>query len=132
MSVEVKILTLEPPTQDTSSASSINFNSIPTSTGAEVYDLYVVGANKTAIVKSLRFVNTHTADVELTVYLMRPDGSSDHQRVLLTPEDMTLTPGFVYVDEAEITLEADDRIQAKASVDKKIQYLISGVEREVV
>jgi len=45
--------------------------------------------------------------------------------------DLSLAPGLLYIDEGELTLEPGDRIQGKADVANVIQYVISGVERDV-
>jgi hypothetical protein len=46
--------------------------------------------------------------------------------------DLSLQPGFLYVDSDEISLEPGDRIQGKSDTANAVQYVISGVERDVI
>lgn len=135
MSLQIKSLTVSAPTVDNSlAAQNDSFNTIPTAN--TVYDLYSAptdpNTKKAAIVKSIRLANTHTATVKVTLYFMRPNSSGAYRRRLLTPVDLPLTANYVYIDDSEITLEPGDRIQGKADYGAVIQYLISGVEREVI
>ena len=83
--------------------------------------------------KSIRLVNTHTtATVKVTLYLNRPNAAGQHQRRVISPVDLSMTPGFLYVDNDEITLEPGDKIQAKADVANVVHYVISGVERDMI
>ena len=45
--------------------------------------------------------------------------------------NMSLGAGLLYIDDDEITPEAGDRLQASANTANAVQYLISGVERDV-
>lgn len=134
MSVQIKSLSNAAPTVDNSlAAQNDNFNIIPTAN--TVYDLYTAANDatnkKTAIVNSLRLVNTHTASVKVNLYFMRPNATGQNRRRLITPVDLSLAPGYLYIDNDELTLEPGDRIQGKADVGNVIQYVISGVERDV-
>jgi hypothetical protein len=136
MAIQVKSLTVDPPKLDTALAAQNDpFNVIPVAN--VVYDLYTATNNpstqvfKSAIVKSIRLVNTHTGEVKVTLYFNRPNANGQHRRRLLTPQDMSLPANYVYFDDDEITLEPGDKIQGKADVANVIQYLISGVERDV-
>lgn len=135
MSVQIKSLTNIAPTKDISLAAAVDsFNTIPTAN--EVYDLYSASntstIKKTAIVKSIRLMNTHTAATKVTLYFNRPHPTSgQNRRRLLTPADMELTAGITYLDDSELALEPGDKIQGKASVGNAIQYVISGIERDM-
>jgi hypothetical protein len=137
MSLQIKSLTIGAPTIDNSlAAPNDNFNIIPTAN--TVYDLYTAANDatnkvfKAAVVSTIRLLNTHaTSTVKVTLYFMRPNASGQNRRRLLSPPDIALIPGFTYFDDGEITLEPGDRIQAKADVANAVQYLISGVERDV-
>lgn len=89
--------------------------------------LYPVPAGKTAIVKSMRFVNTHTSAITINVYYKKKDGTA---RKLL-PANISLAAGAALIDDSEITLEAEGEIQGDASTAAKVDYVFSGVERDV-
>jgi hypothetical protein len=136
MSLQIKSLTSGLPTKDIASAapSTDSFNLIPSAN--DVYTLYSAAKEtsdrKSAIVKGLRFVNTHDDDVTISLYFNRPNATGQFRRRLLAPANIVLTAGSSFIDDSEITLEPGDKIQAKASVANVIQYIISGVERDVV
>src|ERR1043166_918611 len=123
MSLQIKSLTTATgaPTLDNSSAApNDNFNLIPTANA--VYTLYSAANDstnnnkKTAIVKGIRMVNTHTATVKVILYFNRPNASGQYRRRFLAPVDIALAPGLSFIDDGEITLEPGDSIQAKADV----------------
>lgn len=87
-------------------------------------DLYTVPSAKTAIIKAMRFVNTHTVAVTIDVYYKK---SADR---LIFPKSLSIAPGNLVTEDTEITLDAGDKIRAGASSTNKIDFLISGVERE--
>jgi hypothetical protein len=136
MSVQIKSLSNTAPTADNSltAPQNDNFNIIP---GANItYDLYTApndSANeRAAIVKSIRLINTSAAStVKVNLYFNRPNSSGQNRRRLLITADTALLPGFSLIDESEITLEPGDKIQGKADTANVIQYVISGVERDV-
>ena len=82
--------------------------------------------------KSIRLVNTHSATVKVNLYFNRPNATGQYRRRLIGPVDITLAPGLSFIDDSEVTLEPGDRLQAKADVGGVIQYVISGVERDMV
>jgi hypothetical protein len=137
MSVQIESLTVGAPTVDTSLlAQNDFFNVIPTAN--TVYDLYVAADDapnnnrKSAVVESIRLINTHaTATAKVTLYFNRPAGGLGRRR-LLTPVDMQLPPNYMYIDDAEITMEPGDKIQGKTDTAGVVQYLISGLERDVI
>jgi hypothetical protein len=133
MSVEIKSLTIGTPRRDDSQAAkNDSFNLIPMAN--VVYDLYAAANDatekKAAIVNSLRLVNTHTAAVVVNLYFNRPNGGLNRRR-LLAPPNISLAPGMCFIDDSEITLEPGDKLQAKADTANVIQYVISGVERDM-
>jgi hypothetical protein len=137
MSVEIKSLTAGAPVKDTSLAAQNDpFNLIASAN--EVYSLYTAAneatGKKAAIVKGIRLVNAHaTATVKVTLYFNRPNPTTGRsRRRLLGPPDVALPAGFTYIDDGEITLEPGDKIQAKVDTANAIQFVISGVERDVV
>jgi len=136
MSVQIKSLTNDPPVKDTSLAAPNDpFNVIATAN--EVYSLYTAANEETnkksTIVKGIRLANTHaTAAVKVTLYFNRANAAGLNRRRLLSPPDVQLPAGFTYIDDGEITLEPGDKIQAKADTANVIQYVISGVERDVI
>ena len=84
-----------------------------------------VAAGKAVIVKNMRFVNKGTSPATLNVYF---SGASQRQ---ILPLDLQLPPGFALVDDQELTLEAGDKIEGKAST-ANVDFVISGVERDVL
>jgi hypothetical protein len=137
MSVEIKSLTAGAPVKDTSLAAQNDpFNLIASAN--EVYSLYTAAneatGKKAASVKGIRLVNAHaTATVKVTLYFNRPNPTTGRsRRRLLGPPDVALPAGFTYIDDGEITLEPGDKIQAKVDTANAIQFVISGVERDVV
>ena len=72
----------------------------------------------------MRFVNTHTVAVTIDVYYKK---SADR---LIFPKSLSIAPGNLVTEDTEITLDAGDKIRAGASSTNKIDFLISGVERE--
>jgi len=89
-------------------------------------DLYGPDSGKRAIVKSIRLVNTDTA--ARTVNLYFKNGSNPSRCII--PKDLLLAPGALYVDDSEITLESTDKIRGKADTASKVDYVLSGVERD--
>jgi hypothetical protein len=139
MATEIKSLTTgdAPQPDNALVAQNESFNIIPTAN--VVYDLYAApdepedNNRKGAIVSSLRLINIHaTATAKVTLYFNRPTTSGQSRRRLLTPADMQLPPNYMYIDEAEITLEPGDKIQGKSDTAGVVQYLISGMERDVI
>src|SRR5437667_4039003 len=100
-----------------------------------VKDLYTASndpANrKTAIIKAMRMVNVSAGAVKIKVYFMRPNATGQYRRRQISPVDMTLQAGFVFIDDDELTLEPGDRIQAKVDTANAIQFSISGLERDM-
>ena len=84
MSTQIKSLTNGAPAKDNSiAASADSFNIIPTAN--QVYDLYTAPNDltnkKTAIVKSIRVINTHaTNTVKVNLYFNRPNASGQNRR----------------------------------------------------
>jgi len=94
----------------------------------ELGDLYEVDEGKAAIVKSMRFANTDEAGIQTISIFFTKSGEDPR---LISPASLSLMPGMVAVDDQEITMEAGDKIQAEASEEEIIDYVISGVERDV-
>ena len=134
MSIEIKSLSNPAPVKDISlSAPLDSFNIIPTAN--EVYDIYTAPNEttdkKSAIVKSIRLVNIKAETVNLSLYFNRPDENGKNRRRLLTPDGLGLGSNSTYIDDGEITLEPGDKLQLRANSANAIQYVLSGVEREV-
>ena len=97
-------------------------------TGTLLYDMAV---GKSAIVRSMRFVNVSNQPAILIVYL-RKGASTDHQ---ISPS-VKLAPGAIYVDNDEITLrrlttDAGDAQSIRATATKNtVHWVVSGIERD--
>jgi hypothetical protein len=129
MSVEIKQLTmLEPVFDDQAEATDDTFNLIPEAN--KVYTLYTAPANKAVIVKSVRVTNILSQTVQINLYLNRPANNLPRRR-LLAPKNLPIPQQSTYIDDAEITLEPGDSIQALCLQNNGVHYVISGVEREV-
>ena len=92
-----------------------------------VYDLYLVQDGKAAVVTTMRFVNTDTAARSINVYFKR---SGQTARSVL-PVNLQLGAGNLVAEEGELSMGAGDKIQAKADSGNKIDFVISGIERDV-
>ena len=90
------------------------------------------GFAHSAIAKTIRLVNTHATNaVKVSLYYNKPNANGQNRRRLLAPADILLPAGTTYIDDSELTLDLGDKIQAKADTANVIQYIISGVERDV-
>ena len=87
-----------------------------------------VAAGKTLVVKNMRFVNTGSASATLNVYFKHDTDTSRR----IVPKDTVLPAGYSLVDDQEITLEEDDKIEGQVESGETVDYVISGIEREVV
>lgn len=109
---------------------SLGKSTVPTSEG----DLYFVPVNKTAIVKSIRLVNTGSAAATVNLFVRRSTTGTSYR---IAPKDMALAAGAAYVDDSEITLEGltttngEDRVRGVVNTGATVDYVISGVERDV-
>ena len=92
-----------------------------------VYDLYAVPTGKAAIAKSMRFFNTDTSNRTMNVYFFKASGTARQ----ISPKDLSLAPGSLLIDDGEVTMGTGDKIQAKASSGNKIDFVISGIQRDV-
>jgi hypothetical protein len=96
-------------------------------------DIYPVPMNKTAIVKSIRLVNTGAVSVAINLFVRRATTGTSYR---IVPKDLTLAPGAAFVDETEITLEGltaangEDRIRGVVPTGSTVDCVISGVERD--
>jgi hypothetical protein len=95
-----------------------------------VYDLNTstgVPSGKAWIIKSMRFTNNDTAVQKINVYCLRTSSVARQ----ISPVDLTVGAGGMAIDDAEVTLAAGDKIQAKVSVaGNKFDYVLSGIERD--
>ena len=93
---------------------------LPDSTG----DLYTAPEGKSALLKTVTVVNTHTATETVNLYV-KPAGGSARR---LIPKDLQLKAGYLLVVDDELTLEAGDKLQGAATTASKLDYTVSGVE----
>lgn len=96
-------------------------------------DLYTAppaspGPARAAIVKNMRFVNTSGSSVTINIWFKRLSGGTPY-RVLT--KDLSIAAGQLVVSNEELTLEPDDRIVGQASAATSVDYVFSGVERDV-
>ena len=86
--------------------------------------LYTVAANTQAIIKTITLVNTDTSTRTVNLYICVSGGTS--RRII--PKDMSLGAAYCLIFDDELTLEAADKIEGDASVARKVDYVINGVE----
>jgi hypothetical protein len=98
-----------------------------------VYDCI---AGKSAIVKNIRLVNTGTGTATINVLLRKTTSSADD--VQISPKDISLPPGEMYIDNDEITLSrpttSDPAMKLRVTASgtgATVAYLVSGVERDL-
>jgi len=98
---------------------------VPVTTAAAIVDAVATG--KTVIVKNMRFVNTGSGVATLNVYFKASSGGTG-RRIL--PKDLSIAPGALIVEEAELTLEAGNLVEAVVPSGNTVDYVISGIERD--
>ena len=90
------------------------------------FNLYTVPAGKAAIVKNIRVANTDTTARTFNLWFKLSSGTAR----LISPSNMSLAAGQVAVDGQEVTLGAADQVLGDGSVVNKLDYVISGIERD--
>ena len=95
---------------------------------ANVDGLYsAVASGKAQIVKNIRFTNTSTS-AAVTLNLLLHAQSAYRQ---ISPVNLVLPLGSVYIEDTEITLEATNKFKATTgATGGPVDWVISGVERE--
>jgi hypothetical protein len=105
-------------------------------------------ASKAAVLKTIRLVNSHDEAVAMKLWFVPytpsdpydEDAGNPNRRPIF-PKTMSLEPGQMLIEEAELTLSPGDAIWGSAShaeggwpteEPSGIEYVISGAEREVV
>jgi len=88
--------------------------------------LYTVPSGKAAIVKNIRVANTDTSARTFNLWFKLSGGTAR----LISASAMSLSAGQLAIDDQEITLGAADQILGDGSVINKLDYLISGIERD--
>lgn len=114
---------------------SLKTGVLPSANPVVEADLYPVPLNKTAIVKSIRLVNTGNGTATINLFVRRATGGTSYR---IAPKDLSLAPGVAFIDDSEVTLEGlgvvdtGDRVRGMASpTGSTVDYVISGVERDV-
>jgi len=88
--------------------------------------LYTVPSGRAAIVKNIRVANTDTSARTFNLWFKLSGGTAR----LISASAMSLGAGQLAIDDQEITLGAADQILGDASVANKLDYVISGIERD--
>ena len=90
-----------------------------------------VSNGKAQIVKSMRIVNKHATDpVTLNIYV---NSGGDPTEKLVSPQNLSLAAGQMYVDDSEIVLEATHKLKVAVTTGTgvgPVHYVISGIERD--
>ena len=94
--------------------------------------IYAVPANKAAIVKNLRLVNTHTTQAS-TVNLYIKRGTATKRSICQV--DLPIAAKAAYIDDKELTLQYVDASNIDeirgASSGGTVEYVLSYIERDV-
>lgn len=91
---------------------------------------------KAALVTVMRFFNTDPAtQIAMNLYFVRYNSSKplirNRLKLNILPVAMRVNPGELKVETTPLVLEEGDALIAYAFVKNKIEYVISGVERDV-
>ncbi|HEY9172183.1 MAG TPA: hypothetical protein VI136_07865 [Verrucomicrobiae bacterium] len=110
---------------------SLARNTLPGSEG----DLYAVPSGKAAIVKGMRLVNTGNSIAIVNLWFRRGTSVAG-TTYRIVPKDLTLPPGGAFIDDSELTMEYVDsnnvdRIRGALTSGGPVDYVLSGVERDV-
>jgi hypothetical protein len=94
-----------------------------------LYDLATASTSpaRAVIVKSIRLSNLHTSAILVNLYFVPSGGTAR----LISAPDLSMAAKTLYVDDKEVTLGSGDKIQGKAGTADKIEWVTSGVERDV-
>ncbi len=87
-------------------------------------DLYLVPALTTAIIKTIKLVNTNTITEIVNLYVKKAAGTSR----LIMPKNLNLVAGYMVVDDDEICLNAGDAIRGYTTTANKVDFTVYGVE----
>lgn len=94
-----------------------------------------VGANKAQVIKNMRFTNTSTTaaiTLNVAVYSTNPSPFSGTDAKVVSPANVSIAPGASYLDNSEITLEYNQKLQYKTgTTGGPIDFVVSGIERDV-
>ncbi len=105
---------------------SLARSQLPTTQG-DLYAAPTTPAAKSTIVKNMRFVNVGSATVTINIWFKRGSGGTAYR---ILPKDMAIAPGQLVIENEEVTMESDDRIQGQVSSGGTVDYVLSGVERD--
>jgi hypothetical protein len=91
------------------------------------HDLYPVPATRSAVVYSIRLVNSGSNAAAINLYA-RPSGGSDWR---IYERDYSMAAGAMVLVEDPLTLGAGDKVRVEISgTSPSLDYMISGVERD--
>ncbi len=97
-------------------------------TDQPLMSLATVGTGKAMIVKSIRLTNTTAGAVIATVKFNRPSTSP---ATVATAFKQSISANSSVVDTGELVLENGDSLSGSAASGSAIDYVISGIERDV-
>jgi hypothetical protein len=98
-------------------------------------ELYVTPVSVSAVVTSIRLVNTSGSAVQANLLIKRGSTGTPYH---VSPNNLSIPAGGMYVDPDELNLEGFsvatncDRLTGSAATTNVIEYVISGIERDVV
>lgn len=94
------------------------------SVSASVDDLYVVPANKSAIVKTISFVNTDSSVVTVILYI----AAGGQQRRI--SEVIRIPAKGQFLFQQTLTLGATEAVRAEALINSALDAVVCGLERD--
>lgn len=89
-----------------------------------------VPAGKSAIVKNISLVNGDVATQWASIYFRKASAVTTADR-LISPKNVSIPPGGMLILDQEITLTEDNQILGVAQTADKIEYVVSGMLRDV-
>lgn len=92
--------------------------------GTTEADLYLVPAATTAIIKTIKLVNTNTTTEVINLYIKKAAGTSR----LIMPQNLNLSAGYMAVEDDELTLGVGDAVRGYATTANKVDFTVYGVE----
>ena len=90
--------------------------------------IYTSPSTLTTIIKSIRLVNTDSVPRTVNIYLKRAAESPTPTNRYLTPVNLSIPAGGLYIDDQEITMSSGDQINYDTTA-TRIDFVISGIQR---
>lgn len=100
-------------------------------TTASKAEVYKAPDTKAAIVKNIRVANIDTVARTFNLYYLKTAANYATESRLISAANTSLAPGQIVVFDQELTLAPTESVRGDASVGAKLDFVISGIERDV-